>query len=195
VTAADRLLVAAILLASVLHVAGGGRQDRRNYEVMPDMLESVPYGPFDANPNFPDGKTARPPIPGTVARGMPALAHGGSLLDVTRDWKELATEQRAAWDELPAPTEQPDDLARGRAIFGRICATCHGPAGLGDGLSTKRGVPPPPSLAAAGAREMSDGRIFRIITAGQGNMAAHAVQVARADRWRVVRFVRSLQTP
>ena len=51
----------------------------------------------------------------------------------------------------------------------------------------------PPALFAQGAIDMSDGQMFRIITAGQGNMAPHATQVARADRWRVIRFVRSLQ--
>ena len=82
---------------------------------------------------------------------------------------------------------------------GFSCALCRwtdNQIGIGEVIVpqlTKRGVPPPPALDGDGTKAMSDGRLFRIITAGQGNMAPHAVQVGRDDRWRVVRFIRSLQ--
>jgi mono/diheme cytochrome c family protein len=193
VTGTQKFLLAAIVIAGGLHFVGGGDPRRRNYEVMPDMLRSIPYGSLDANPNFPDGKTAQPPIEGTIARGFEPLHAAGVLLDVRAEWKDLGAEQQAAWDALSAPEEVAGDLARGRAVFQSICATCHGPGGAGDGVSTKRGVPPPPALFAEGATAMSDGRLFRIITVGQGNMAPHAAQVERSDRWRVIRFVRTLQ--
>ena len=115
------------------------------------------------------------------------------MLDTVRPWKELDAVQQKAWDAFRGPENADGDLARGREVFSSVCTTCHGPGGAGDGKATKRGVPPPPSLAAKGAVDMSDGHLFRIITAGQGNMAPHGAQVARADRWRVVRFIRSLQ--
>ena len=194
----QKFLVAAIAVAAGLHFVGWSDHRVRNYEIMPDMLTSVPYGSFDANPNFPDGKTAQQPIEGTIARGFTPLHSRGLVLDTMRPWKEMSEAQRGAWDALAAPVPVnpvvgESDVARGREVFQAICSTCHGAGGAGDGRATKRGVPPPPALSAQGAVAMSDGRIYRIITAGQGNMAPHAAQVARADRWRVVRYVRSLQ--
>ena len=57
----------------------------------------------------------------------------------------------------------------------------------------KLGVPPPPSLLGESALQMADGRMYHIITFGQGNMAAYAAQVERDDRWRVISYVRQLQ--
>jgi len=195
-TILQKTLALAIAVVAVLHFVGDQDLRRRNFEVMPEMFYSVPYGAFDPNTNFADGKTAREPVAGTIAHGFAPLHAKGVLLDTTTEWKELGDGQQAAWDALQPPllTENPGaDLARGREVFSMICVTCHGPGGAGDGKSTKRGVPPPPSLAGDGAKAMSDGRLFRIITVGQGNMAAHAVQVDRRDRWHVIRFIRSLQ--
>jgi len=198
-TTLQKALAFAIIVVVVLHFVGDLEPGERNFEIMPEMFFSVPYGPFDPNPNFEDGKTARDPVAGTIAFGHPPLASKGLLLDTKTEWKELGADQQAAWDAFAAPKPDSDakpgggGLARGRAVFATVCTGCHGPGGAGDGKSTKRGVPPPPSLAAEGASKMSDGHLFRIITAGQGNMASHAVQVPRAERWRVVRFIRSLQ--
>jgi mono/diheme cytochrome c family protein len=41
--------------------------------------------------------------------------------------------------------------------------------------------------------KMKAGQIFHIITYGQRNMSSLASQVVRADRWRVVEYVQSLQ--
>jgi len=201
----QKALAAAIVFATLLHFVAPMDHSLRNYEVMPEMLVSVPYDAQAENPNFADGKTARAPVPGTIARGFAPPTANGLLLDLTLPWKELGPAQHRAWISLapPAPgtATTPEeraavaerDLRRGEAVFAAICVTCHGAAGAGDGLVTKRGVPPPPALTLQGALEMSDGQMFRIITIGQGNMGPHAAQVTRADRWRVIRFVRSLQ--
>ena len=41
---------------------------RRNFEAMPEMVRSVAYKSFSANPNFGDGKTLQLPPEGTIAR-------------------------------------------------------------------------------------------------------------------------------
>ncbi len=84
-------------------------------------------------------------------------------------------------------------LARGAAVFANYCALCHGGTGLGDGPVTKSGFPAPPSLLGDSARRMPDGRIFHIITFGQGNMPGHAAQIPREDRWKAALHVRELQ--
>jgi len=196
-TGFQKFLLAAIAVVAALHFVGGHDHERRNFEVMPEMLEPVPYESQGVNPAFPDGKTMRPPVPGTIARGFPALASKGLVLDARIDWKDLSAAQQDAWNALAAPPipkgRTAMSVARGRDVFGAICATCHGPGAEGDGPVTKRGVPPPPSLLLPATAAKSDGHLYRIITAGQGNMAPHAAQVARADRWRLVRYLRTLQ--
>ena len=41
---------------------------QRNWEAMPEMVRTVAYKSFTANPNFPDGKTMQLPPEGAVAR-------------------------------------------------------------------------------------------------------------------------------
>jgi mono/diheme cytochrome c family protein len=94
----------------------------------------------------------------------------------------------------PVPAADAAAVERGRAVFASFCAVCHGAGGNGDGPVTRRGVPPPPSLFGENAMGMSDGRMYHIITSGQGNMAAYASQVERLDRWRIIRYIRSLQS-
>lgn len=165
------------VLALVLLVGGrialSGRTEERNDEFLPDMVESVPYDAFAKNPVFPDGKTLREPVPGTVARGARPI----------RDARALANPFRST----------PEVVERGRKVFQSICAACHGPGGRGDGAATKRGVPPPPSLLGERLRALKDGEIFQIVTFGQGNMAPHAALVERDDRWKVVHFLRTLK--
>ena len=98
--------------------------------------------------------------------------------------------------ELTLPVgndEETGGTERGAFVYATFCGTCHGPGGEGDGPVTRKGVPPPPSLLLAHARDLPDGQLFHIITFGQGNMAAYGSQVGRADRWEAVRHIRLLQ--
>lgn len=191
-----------LVVGVVLHLTLGADYNQRNYEFMPNMVENPGYEAQDPNPNFPDGLTLRAPVPGTVARNGQPLMHAGALLEVTTtDWAKLVPEQQAAWDaygphyvwDALKPEEREQGLARGLKVFNAICATCHGQDGQGGTIVTKRGVPPPPSLLDPKIRELSDGRVFRTITVGQGNMAAHANQVPREERWLLIRYLRKLQ--
>ncbi len=139
---------------------------RPNANFLPEMVYPVAYDSFAPNPNFPDGKTLQPPVEGTVARSAPAPA--------------------AAQDEIA-------ELARGARVYQSFCAVCHGGAGMGDGPVVARGYPAPPPLNGETSLKMTDGEMFDLITAGRKNMPAYAAQVAPEDRWKAIRYVRSLQ--
>lgn len=162
---------------------------RRNSEFLPDMVVSVARDAQTPGPLLADGTTVdfRPP-PGSVAHGMVPFGY-----DATPEGARLAGE------ELLAPVwsagEEADVAARGAFIFNTFCQVCHGAAGHGDGPATKRGVPPPPSFLADKALGMRDGQMYHVITLGQGNMTSYASQVQRADRWKVIRYIRTLQEP
>lgn len=157
--------------------------NRRNFEVFPDMAHSAAYHSFAANPNFGDGMTERPLVPGTVVRGLAPLHYVASPADAERAGRELANPF--------APDAK--TLARGAAVYAAYCEICHGPAGKGDGTVAQRGFPAPPSLLAKNALGLPDGRIFHIITFGQKNMPSYAAQLDRDDRWKAILYVRTLQ--
>ncbi len=198
---AEVVLVFLLALGVGLHLVIEPDYSKRNVEFMPDMARSPAYKAQAPNPNFADGKTMQSPPEGVVPRGHLPLMSSGRLLDVTtREWKKLEPAEQAAWDAVPAPwkaegwTEEQDTalVKKGQAIYGSICATCHGGDGTAGTPVTKRGVPPPPSLRDDRIRAFSDGRFFRVITVGQGNMPSHANQVTRSERWMVIRYMHQL---
>lgn len=200
----ERMLWVALVAACLLHLVAWSDPLHRNAKFLPDMVAAVPYESQSANPVFADGKTMQLPPEGTIARGHAPLRSGDVLLDLATPWEQLPPEQRDAWDRFAPP---PDEAAPGDAdpaaegarsrrseqLFVTFCSPCHGMGGVGDGTVTRRGVPAPPSLLDDNARGLSDGRMFRIVTAGRGNMPAYATQIEREDRWKALRWVRTLQ--
>ena len=63
------LAISLVVLASLTWFL---RRDytRRNAEILPGMVVSVPYNAFSENSNFPDGKTLQSPPPGILAKGF-----------------------------------------------------------------------------------------------------------------------------
>lgn len=157
-----------------------------NREFLPEMVRTPRYNAFSPNPNFPDGKTLRPPEPGTISRGYLPLHYSATPAEAMRAGEEL---------QDPFSPNDARALQRGSLVFANFCQACHGPAGRGDGPVAQRGFPAPPSLAAERAVKMKDGQMFHILTYGQGNMPSYASQLSREDRWKVIVFVRSLQKP
>lgn len=178
-----RALPLALLLPAGLGLLGcRGGENRPGWVVLPGMVESVPYDAYDPNAAFRSGQTLQAPPEGTVPLGFAAFPYGPGPEEAARAGRELTNPL--------APTEA--DLARGKKVFETVCAVCHGPGGAGDGPIIGR-FPNPPSLLAQRAREMPDGRVFHVITRGQGIMPPHALQVVPRDRWRLVLHLRALQ--
>lgn len=177
------VLFATFALTLALNFVLTRRPEQPNYRFLPEMADSLAYGAFASNPNFPDAKTLQAPAPGTVARGYLPL-----------DYRATAEDAARAGRELNNPLS-PNDRMRGRGqeLFASFCQPCHGAGGNGDGPVAQRGFPPPPSLSADHARGLADGQIFHILTYGQGNMPPHASQLSRDERWALVVHVRSLQ--
>jgi cbb3-type cytochrome c oxidase subunit III len=177
------LFLLTILVASV--AANFGINDNpahRNFEAMPEMVRSIAYKSFTANPNFGDGKTLQAPPEGTIARGVHPLHYGTTPDEAMRAGRELS-----------APPSPAVVLERGARVYQIYCQPCHGAAGKGDGPVAMRGFPPPPSFLAEHAVHLADGQMFHTVTYGQKNMPSYASQVSPEDRWRVVAYVRSLQ--
>jgi mono/diheme cytochrome c family protein len=163
----------------------GASGERTQLVYFPDMMETIPYDDYDPNPIAPNGQTLLLPPEGTVpVGGSPYFPYGESEEEAMRAGEELVNPIAAS----------PESLERGKEVFDTMCIVCHGPAGEGDGPIIGR-FPNPPSLLAERARSFPDGRIYHVITRGQGIMPSHAVQVRPDDRWKVIHYVRTLQPP
>ena len=170
-----------LLLERLLHP----NPRERNYELLTEMVYSNAAESLDASIALPAGMTQQAIVEGVVVRGQVPFHYGTGPEEAVRAGVELTN----------PVSDGPQVLARGRELFGRYCALCHGLDGGGRGPVVERGMLPPPSLLAARALAMADGEMFHIVTMGQGNMGSHAAQVTPQDRWKLIRYIRSLQEP
>ena len=173
-----------MLIAIVLSFAAARDFSRPAFEFLPDMVHGPTYQAFESNPNTADGKTLRLPAPGSIPRGQMPFRYERTEQDALRAGRDLTN---------PIPADDDAAQLRGSVAFAAFCQPCHGASGAGDGMVARRGYPPPPSLLAEHAVNMKDGQMFHVITFGQGNMPAYDSQVERADRWKAVLHIRSLQ--
>jgi len=179
------VLLLAFLAAAGLNWFARSDFSRTNYEFLPEMVRTAAFESFGANPNFADAKTLQLPVTGTISRGLMPLHYQGTPQEALRAGEEL---------QNPFAAKDGRALARGNAVFTNFCAPCHGPGGTGNGPVAVRGYPPPASLMAEKAVKMKDGQMLHVLTYGQGNMPSYAAQISRDDRWKVILYVRWLQS-
>jgi mono/diheme cytochrome c family protein len=117
---------------------------------------------------------------------------------------EWVAKQLAVGDPLPLPANLthpgPKSVEKGRAIFQKNCATCHGPEGKGDGpgvkdMKTEYGRPTRPRDLAAGVYKGGGepDRLFARVSLGMpGTPMPDLRALPPEDRADLVHFVRSL---
>jgi mono/diheme cytochrome c family protein len=146
------------------------------------MHDAPRYEPYEKSEFFGDGRSMRPQVAGTVARGQ--LREDAGLFAGKAGTAFVA--------RVPVPVTA-DLVRRGRQRFDIYCAPCHGAAGTGDGIVVRRGYRVPPSLHIERLRAQPDGYFFDVITNGFGVMPDYGAQVPVGDRWAIVAYIRALQ--
>lgn len=141
------------------------------------MQDQPRYEPLEASTFFPDGRSARPPVANTVARGQ--------LAD-----QDLIPDAKSARFPLPLT---PALLDRGAERYDIYCAPCHDRVGTGDGVVVRRGYRRPPSLHVDRLRQAPVGQLFAVVSDGFGAMPGYAAQVPVRDRWAILAYLRALQ--
>jgi len=148
-----------------------------------DMHVQPRENPLAKSDFFPDHRSARPLVEGTVARGelrADTYLYTGKLGNNPGDYMPFAITK--------------DDLARGQVRFNIYCAPCHSRVGDGNGYVPSRGFArKPPSFHIDRLEKAPLGYIYGVITEGFGIMPDHASQISPQDRWRIVAYVRALQ--
>jgi hypothetical protein len=169
---ASRFLLGAC--AAMLCVFAGGCQIRQ------DMADQPKNRPLSPSPFFDDGRSERPLLENTVARG--------SIAD---DDLFVPKESNA----FPLPLT-PELLKRGQERYKIFCAPCHGIQGDGNGMIVMRGMKRPPSFTdphEPRLRQVPNGYLYDVVTNGFGAMLSYSAQVPPADRWAIIAYVRALQ--
>lgn len=169
-----RRLASTTTLAALVLMAGACRQD---------MHDQPKVDPFEASEFFADGRSARPQVAGTVARGElreDTLLFTGRMPD-----GKLAT-------AFPFPITA-EVLARGRERYDIFCSACHDRAGTGNGMVVQRGLRVPSSFHVERLRDAAPGHFFDVITNGFGAMFDYADRIGPRDRWAITAYVRALQ--
>jgi len=166
-----------------------------------NMYDTERYNPESYSQFFPDHRTMRTPVEGTVARDRyeddPEVASG------------LLPDKSAYVMAVPPVVVSraggiEKELARGQERFTIYCTPCHGQTGDGKGMVVckrdkvtdpceSRGFAPLPSYEDPRIRHMPDGQMFATITHGVRTMPAYGPQIPVPDRWAIVSYVRALE--
>jgi mono/diheme cytochrome c family protein len=148
-----------------------------------DMHVQPKQNPYARSDFFPDQRSERPPVEGTVARGQldaDAYFYTGKLGSSPGDY-------------LPFPVTKAV-LDRGRERYNIYCSPCHSLVGDGNGFVPSRGFSRiPPSYHTSRLQKAPLGYLFDVITNGFGIMPEYRSQITPEDRWKIVAYVRALQ--
>ena len=150
-----------------------------------DMQDQPKFIPLRPSAFFADGRSARPLVEGTVARGH-LDADTALYTGKKADGKFI--------EAFPLPVTRAL-LDRGQQRFNIYCSPCHGMLGYGNGMIARRGLnhPPPQSYHIDRLRQAPVGYFFDVITNGVGAMQDYSAQIEPRDRWAIVAYVRALQ--
>lgn len=113
--------------------------------------------------------------------------------DVTFLRSELERTLGASLDPMPSA---PPSLARGRRLFGEMCAQCHGPSGMGNGPLAKDLTPPPANLTDFGTlRGTSPIDFYRKVSVGVAGtaMPSFSDRLSVDDRWALALYASGLR--
>ena len=98
--------------------------------------------------------------------------------------------------------ETPEVVAAGKALYEMYCDHCHGPKGAGDGKvaqgvtvdgQQKGAYAGVPNYKADALINITEGHIFHVITYGKNLMWPHGSQINPEDRWKIAKYVKTLQ--
>lgn len=96
---------------------------------------------------------------------------------------------------LGSPELSDSDLVTGGELYTKMCAACHGEAGMGDGPSAAS-LDPPPSPVAHTSSMLSDGYLYWRIAEGGGEfkstMPAWKDSLTEEDIWSLIGYMRAL---
>src|SRR5512146_1413896 len=158
-------VLATAALAMTLVVLAGCRQD---------MHDQPKFKPLAMNTFYPDDRSARPLVEGTVAREY----------EEADQYYYTGKINGQPGTEFPFPVTR-EVLERGRERYNIYCSPCHSEIGDGNGMIVQRGFKRPPSYHTDRLRQAPIGHFFDVMSNGFGAMPDYAAQIPVPDRWMI----------
>lgn len=152
-----------------------------NYQLFPNMYESVAYETYSEANVFKGGKEGQMPAQGSIKRGFEIYD-----LPNTPAGYEASKARKSPLDSIAGNTE------KGKELYSIYCISCHGEKGDGKGKLVQRekflGVPNYKD------RAITVGSVFHVETYGLNAMGSHANQLSKKERWQVAEYVMQLKS-
>lgn len=169
----------AVRIAAACAITGAGllagcRQD------MHDQPKFIPQRGTDF---YADGRSARPQVENTVARGQ--------LHEDAYYYSGLGADGKEG-NMMPFPVTM-QVLERGQERYNIYCTPCHSRVGNGAGMIVQRGYRPAGNFHTPRLESAPLGHFFAVMTHGYGAMPDYAAQVSPEDRWAIVAYIKALQ--
>lgn len=193
--------ITAILGLATVSLTSCGPKDNPPLVYFPDMYFPVAYDPLmkaedaysDHENEIPafvgnNGATGLGPVDGTVAQNVDGVMEANMGKAMTPDQYNAGYESSKAVTASPLKSQNlQKDLERGKVLYDRTCAVCHGTAGDGQGQIVVSGAySGVPNYAD---RQLSVGSVHYVLTHGRNAMGSYAGQLNPGDRWRVSMYV------
>ena len=187
------------VIAVTIGVIGVGCNNVPNspgWEYMPDMYRSSSYETNGANGMYADSMANRPAVAGTISQGWIANSEY-SMTKMPYPYKNDSAGYENAGQFLKDPFPASAEIvAQGKEKFEKFCIHCHGASGAGDGSVVEKGnFPPPPAYSSVQLKNLPEGKMFHTLQYGKGMMGSHASQLTAEERWKIIRYVQTLQYP
>lgn len=190
------LLFWLLLCVTVVAIAGfrGSISRKPPIEIFPDMDRQPKLRPQTTFDFYPDNRSSRLQVPGTVAYTKPTQL-GKEEVYSFQDHPLNTGFQTGTTnfvENIPvAVTEQL--MARGQERYGISCLPCHGALADGNGITRKFGMAIVANLHDPRIVRQTDGELFQIITHGKGLMGPYGNIIDTNDRWAIIAYLRALQ--
>ncbi len=169
------------------------KSDKPHFHIVPNMDFQTKNKPQTASDVFEDGRAARLPVSGTVARG-----------ELKEDDHLYRGKMNGQWaTQFPESIVlNAETMSRGENRFAIYCSPCHGLTGEGTGMINQRadkigatatGWVAPSNITQDSFAKQPHGQLFNTITHGARTMPGYSAQIREKDRWAIVFYLRALQ--
>ncbi len=155
-----------------------------NVELIQDMMEQPAVMSQEWDSENPTKPTALVPPEHTAPQGFTPYPYGNNVEAAARELKNPF-----------AGSEDVEVLMVGQRNYETHCQVCHGQTMAGgDSTSVAQKMNlKPPSLLSDKVKNWEDGRLYHVITMGQGLMGPYASHIPQQYRWQVVQYIRHMQ--
>ena len=81
---------------------------------------------------------------------------------------------------------------KGEQLYSKLCWTCHGKNGKGEGPAAANLNPKPKNFSSVELQKQTDGELFWKLSNGKGMMVPYKHSLNEEKRWQLVNYIRTL---